>query len=93
LLGGDNHCEECLSEAIIHKMPPSLRRLFATLLMLCNPANPNLLWDKFKIYMIDDYVYENTPTRAAELRDLEDINSILESSGRNINDYEMYHSV
>ncbi|XP_022883704.1 uncharacterized protein LOC111400528 [Olea europaea var. sylvestris] len=44
LLKGDNHCEECLSEAIIYKMPSSLRPL-------------------------------------------EDINSILESSGKNVNDY------
>jgi hypothetical protein len=89
LLSGDNHCEECLSEAIVYEMPYSLRRLFATLLMLCNPNHPKLLWDKFKTYMIDDYVHENIPVEVAEVRALEDLNSVLESSGKNINDYEI----
>ncbi|XP_022875705.1 uncharacterized protein LOC111394171 [Olea europaea var. sylvestris] len=87
LLKGDNHCEECLSEAIIYKMPSSLRRLFATLLTLCNPNYPKLLWDKYKAYMIDDYVHRNICVRDAEIQALEDINSILESSGKNVNDY------
>ncbi|XP_022856844.1 uncharacterized protein LOC111377922 [Olea europaea var. sylvestris] len=87
LLKGDNHCEECLSEAIIYKMPSSLRHLFATLLTLCNPNYPKLLWDKYKAYMIDDYVHRNICVRDAEIQALEDINSILESSGKNVNDY------
>jgi hypothetical protein len=89
LLNGDNYCEECLSETIIYEMPTSLRRLFATLLILCNPNNPKLLWNKFKSYMIDDYVHKNISQHIAELHALEDINCILESGGKNINDYEM----
>ncbi|XP_022847592.1 uncharacterized protein LOC111370120 [Olea europaea var. sylvestris] len=87
LLKGDNHCEECLFEAIIYKMPSSLRRLFATLLTLCNPNHPKLLWDRYKAYMIDDYVHRNICVKDAEIQALEDINSILESSRKNINDY------
>lgn len=83
LLKGDNHCEECLSEAIIYKMPSSLRCLFATLLTLCNPNHPKLLWDRYKAYMIDDYVHRNICVKDAEIQALEDINSILESSGKN----------
>ncbi|XP_022881047.1 uncharacterized protein LOC111398365 [Olea europaea var. sylvestris] len=87
LLKGDNHCEECLSEAIIYKMPSSLKRLFAKLLTLCNPNHPKLLWDRYKAYMIDDYVHRNICVKDAEIQALEDINSILESSGKNVNDY------
>jgi len=89
LLGGDNHCEECLSESIIYEMPASLRRLLATLLILYNPNNPKLLWNKFKSYMIDDSIHENISSHDAELHGLKDINCILESVGKNINDYEM----
>lgn len=70
-------------------MPTSLRHLFATLLILCNPDHPKLLWNKFKSYMTDDYVHENKPPNVAELQALEDISSILESLGKNINDYEI----
>ncbi|XP_022851655.1 uncharacterized protein LOC111373369 [Olea europaea var. sylvestris] len=87
LLKGDNHCEECLSEAIIYKMPSSLRRLFTTLLILCNPNHPKLLWDRYKVYMIDDYVHRNICVKDAEIQALEDINSILELSGKNVNYY------
>ncbi|XP_022875759.1 uncharacterized protein LOC111394233 [Olea europaea var. sylvestris] len=37
--------------------------------------------------MIDDYIHENTPVEVAKLRALQDISSILESLGKNINDY------
>ncbi|XP_022841842.1 uncharacterized protein LOC111365519 [Olea europaea var. sylvestris] len=87
LLNGDTHCEECLSETIIYEMPYSLRILFATLLTMCNPNNPKLLWDKFKPYIINDYVNENMPAEVVEVQALEDISSILESFGKNINDY------
>ncbi|XP_022897437.1 ATP-dependent DNA helicase PIF4-like [Olea europaea var. sylvestris] len=70
-------------------MSASLRRLFTSLLTLCNPKHPKFLWDKFKVYMFDDYVHQNVPKEIAELRALEDISSILESLGKNINDYAM----
>ncbi|XP_022883840.1 uncharacterized protein LOC111400679 [Olea europaea var. sylvestris] len=89
LLSGDNHCEECISEDILYEMPTALRRLFATLLTLCNTNHPKLLWDKFKVYMIDDYVYQNISVEVAELRALEDISSILKSLGKNVNNYAM----
>ncbi|XP_022870909.1 uncharacterized protein LOC111390142, partial [Olea europaea var. sylvestris] len=85
----DNNCEECLSEAIIYEMSISLRRLFATLLSLCNSNDPKLLWNTFKSYMIDDYIHENISLHDAELRALNDISCILESLNKNINDYEI----
>lgn len=68
-------------------MPYSLRRLFATLLTTCNSNNPKLLWDKFKSYMTNDYVHQKMPIEVVEKRALEDVSSILESLGKNINDY------
>ena len=46
LLHSDNNLIDCMSEAIIYQMPYSLRRLFATLLVYCNPGNPIDLWKK-----------------------------------------------
>ncbi|XP_022894082.1 uncharacterized protein LOC111408566 [Olea europaea var. sylvestris] len=76
LLNGDTRYQECLSEDIIYEMPHSLRRLFSTLLTMCNPNNPKLLWNKFKPYMRDDYVNENMLVEVVEVRALEDISSI-----------------
>lgn len=67
-------------------MPTSLRHLFATLLIFCNPNDPKLLWNKFKSYMIDDYVHQNKYVQDAEIECLQDINSKLEPSGKTIND-------
>ncbi|XP_022855671.1 uncharacterized protein LOC111376897 [Olea europaea var. sylvestris] len=74
---------------IVSEMPTSLRRLFATLLMLCNPDHPKLLWDKFKVYITDDYIHDNISSKGTELQALKDIGLILESLGKNINDYKI----
>ena len=46
LLRSDNNLIDCMSEAVSYQMPYSLRRLFATLLVYCNPGNPIDLWKK-----------------------------------------------
>lgn len=43
-----------MSEAANYQMPYSLRYLFATLLVYCNPANPKELWQKFESSMTED---------------------------------------
>nr|XP_009796607.1 PREDICTED: uncharacterized protein LOC104243152 isoform X3 [Nicotiana sylvestris] len=55
LLQSDNSLLECLSEATSYQMPYSLRRLFATLLIYCNPTNPRQLWEQFEQHMSEDY--------------------------------------
>ncbi|XP_074304137.1 uncharacterized protein LOC141638691 [Silene latifolia] len=57
LLETDNSIEECLAEAVQYQMPGALRRLFATLLIYCQPNNPRLLWDKFYTLLSEDYAY------------------------------------
>ena len=43
LLEANNSLDKCLEEASMYQMPYSLRRLFATILVYCNPSNPKLL--------------------------------------------------
>ncbi|XP_070001980.1 uncharacterized protein LOC142166103 [Nicotiana tabacum] len=45
LLHYDNNLIGCLLEAACYQMPYSLRRLFATILVYCSPANPRELWE------------------------------------------------
>ncbi|XP_075111905.1 uncharacterized protein LOC142182019 [Nicotiana tabacum] len=44
LLHCDNSLIDCMSEAAGYQMPYSLRHLFATLLVYCNPVNPKEIW-------------------------------------------------
>jgi hypothetical protein len=39
LIGDDNTLDDCLTESAMFQMPSSLRRLFATILVFCEPKN------------------------------------------------------
>ncbi|CAG8519928.1 14041_t:CDS:1, partial [Gigaspora rosea] len=54
LLQEDYKWEECLQKAVSIKSGTSLRILFATILLFCNPTNPIHLWNNNLISLIDD---------------------------------------
>ncbi|XP_047262928.1 uncharacterized protein LOC107859447 [Capsicum annuum] len=90
LLASDNNLIECLSEATTYQMPSILRRLFATLLVYCNPANPKDLWQKFKGPMSEEFtITTNIQTTDIRYIVLNHINTILHSMGRNINEFKL----
>jgi len=55
LLESDNSISECLSEAVVFKMPSALRSLFATILVHCNPTDIRKLWDTYYEDMSEDF--------------------------------------
>ncbi|XP_049406434.1 uncharacterized protein LOC125870124 [Solanum stenotomum] len=90
LMACDNNLVECLSEAATYQMPQSLRRLFATLLVYCNPANPKELWQTFEYPMSEDFLLiPNIQTDHIRFLVLDDINNILHSLGHNINEFTL----
>jgi len=54
LLRDDAEWERCLEEACQFKMPGQLRRLFAQILVNCQPSDPAALFAKFKIHLTED---------------------------------------
>jgi hypothetical protein len=58
----DRSIDDCLTEATTFQMPSALRRLFATILVLCEATNIRGLWDKHKDALGEDLA-ETTPTR------------------------------
>ncbi|XP_027120495.1 uncharacterized protein [Coffea arabica] len=60
LLQADNSVEICLAEAVLYQMPSSLRHLFATILVYCNPSNCQELWLKFKNFLSEDIQQNKT---------------------------------
>ena len=55
LIEADSSIDECLEEAEVFQLPSSLRRLFATILVFCEPSDVRGLWDKHLEAMSDDF--------------------------------------
>jgi ATP-dependent DNA helicase PIF1 len=59
LLESDNTLDECLTERALFQMPSALRRLFATILVYCEPSDVAGLWKKHKDSMSEDYQHRS----------------------------------
>lgn len=89
LLHCDNNLIDCMSEAVGYQMPYSLRRLFATFLVHCDPANPKELWEKFEEQMSEDFKrISNVGPNDIRHSVLNHINEVLQSMGHNIYEYK-----
>jgi ATP-dependent DNA helicase PIF1 len=62
LIDGDNSWDDALKEATIWEIPPSIRRLFAIILVFGEPSNIRGLWDKYLEVMGEDY-HRNNPCK------------------------------
>ncbi|XP_016507130.2 uncharacterized protein LOC107824838 [Nicotiana tabacum] len=90
LLHCDNNLVECISEATNYQMPYSLRRLQATLLVYCNPANPTELWKQFEDSMSEDFkILPSMNAKDIRFMALNHINDILHLMGHDINEYNL----
>ncbi|XP_010229584.1 uncharacterized protein LOC100832196 [Brachypodium distachyon] len=89
LIEADNALDECLTEAEQFAMPSSLRRLFATILVFCEPSDPRGLWDRHLEGMSDDHRRSITCPIAVEQKVLLDIRSMLQSMGKEITSFPL----
>ncbi|XP_060962063.1 uncharacterized protein LOC133032209 [Cannabis sativa] len=89
LLQRDSCLEDCLHEASLYQMPSSLRRLFATILVYCNPNNPRELWEHFEEQMSLDIKKTENDTQNVRYQVLRSISSTIESMGKDINSYQL----
>uniref|UniRef100_A0A0A9DUN1 ATP-dependent DNA helicase n=1 Tax=Arundo donax TaxID=35708 RepID=A0A0A9DUN1_ARUDO len=89
LIEADNTLDECMTEAELFQMPSSLRRLFATILVFCEPSDVRGLWEKHLDAMSEDYRRDNPSTYAIEQMVLIDIRNILQSMGKDIKSFPL----
>ena len=89
LIEADNTLDECLTESEQFAMPASLRRLFATILVFCEPGGVRGLWDRHLEAMSDDYRRQHTCPKAVEQMVLLDIRGMLESMGKDIKSFPL----
>ncbi|XP_042941120.1 uncharacterized protein LOC122275879 [Carya illinoinensis] len=87
LLNKASSLEDCLEEACLNQIPSSLRHLFSTILVYCNPTNPKKLWERFEKEMYTDFLIRNVSSTVVRKMVLQDIASTLESMGKDINMY------
>jgi ATP-dependent DNA helicase PIF1 len=84
LIDGDNSWDDALKEATIWAVPPSIWRIFATILVFGEPSNVCGLWDKHLEAMGEDYHHNNPCKKAIEQLVLIDIRDMLQSMGKDI---------
>ncbi len=71
LLQDDKEYDKAMDEAKLCKHPCAMRRMFATMLKDCNVNEPLILYNKYKLAMIEDM--EHTHRRAHTIDDLTDL--------------------
>eukprot|EP00267_Zea_mays_P043218 XP_020395285.1 uncharacterized protein LOC109940250 [Zea mays] len=71
------------------KMPSSLRRLFATILVYCEHSDVAVLWQKQKDSMSEDYEHKSQNKTHVEQMVLIDIRNMLQSMGKDINTFPL----
>ncbi|KAJ8457646.1 hypothetical protein ONZ45_g18233 [Pleurotus djamor] len=54
LLQDDGEWRQCLAEASVMQTGARLRHLFCTILLFCEPAQPDILWLEFRSHICDD---------------------------------------
>ncbi|KAK4385933.1 hypothetical protein Sango_2717300 [Sesamum angolense] len=86
----DDSIRQCLIEARAVRMPSALRRLFATILLYCQPTGVRRLWEENYPYMIEDYPSSSSTNNVLILnRLLHEINSTLLQHKRSLKEFDL----
>ncbi|KAK8934815.1 hypothetical protein KSP39_PZI014500 [Platanthera zijinensis] len=90
LLEEDNSIIECLTEARNFRIPSALRRLFATILLYCQPTGVRTLWEENHMAMIEDYGSTSRSNSNFLINRLIcELNNIFEQYNKNTKDFDL----
>lgn len=84
LIEANNTIDKCLSEAEVFQTPSSLQRLFATILVYCEPSNVHGLWYKHLEAITEDYRISHNYPHIVEQMALLDTKNMLQKMGKDI---------
>ena len=87
LVESDKSLDYCLRESAEFRMPYSLRRLFATIMVFCECTNIRCLWDNHLDSMSEDFRRTCDNSSIVEQMVLRDISYHLTSMGKDIRHY------
>ncbi|CAH1432559.1 unnamed protein product [Lactuca virosa] len=89
LIENDDNLSQCLVEASLFQFPSTLRRLFATMLIFCDPGNVRKLWADHYDSLSEEYRKQyGCPERVQNMVHI-DIGVFLESMGKKLSDYDL----
>ncbi|XP_021754584.1 ATP-dependent DNA helicase PIF3-like [Chenopodium quinoa] len=85
LLEEDDIGDLCMSEAKDSQLPIALRRLFATILIFCQPKDPYQLWCKYFTDLSEDFAYQHqgNDDRVKKLT-IRSVEQYLEAMGKSL---------
>jgi hypothetical protein len=89
LIEADNTIDECMTEAELFRMPSSLRRLFATILVFCEPSDIRSLWNNHLEAMSEDYSRHCKCKHTVQQMVLRNIRDMLQSMGKDIKSFPL----
>ncbi|XP_021744640.1 uncharacterized protein LOC110710622 [Chenopodium quinoa] len=94
LLGEDYSVDLCLKEGCVVQMPLTVRKLFATVLIFCQPSDPVSLWMKYYSFLSEDFKhrYPSDPQKVRQLT-VKSVEWFLESMGSSLAKYGLDHLV
>jgi ATP-dependent DNA helicase PIF1 len=92
LIEDDNTLDDCFTESAMFRMPSLLRRLFATILVFCEPKNVAGLWTKHFDAMAKGFKHKNPNPHWVEQMVLIDIRNMLQSMKSKDNDKDINKS-
>ncbi|XP_073276510.1 uncharacterized protein [Primulina huaijiensis] len=89
LLQQDDYVKKCLQEARSVRMSSSLRRLFVSILVFCQPTIVRELWDEFHPYMCEDYGKEISSSNLINNKLLLEIRKLLHQYKKKLDDFDL----
>jgi ATP-dependent DNA helicase PIF1 len=92
LIEEDNSLDDCLTEASTYQMPALLHRLFATILVFCEPSDVLGLCKKHYDAMAEDYLCDSPSELLAQQMVLIDNRNMLQSMGKDIKSFPSLRS-
>ncbi|XP_023771820.1 uncharacterized protein LOC111920477 [Lactuca sativa] len=89
LIETDDSLSECLAEASLFQFPSSLRRLFATILVFCDPGDVRKLWNSHYNALSEDYRRQYDNVERVQNMVLTYINIFLQSMSNKLENFDL----
>ncbi|KAL4590838.1 hypothetical protein LXL04_003781 [Taraxacum kok-saghyz] len=84
-----DNLSQCLTEALLFQFPADLRRLFATILIYCEPGDVRKLWDEHYNSLSEDYSQQCQSYERVKTMVLVDIGVFLQSMGKHLGEFDL----
>ncbi|XP_022004614.1 uncharacterized protein LOC110902209 [Helianthus annuus] len=89
LIEDDEYLSQCLEEASTFQFPNALRRLFATIMIFCQPGDIRKLWNDHFDSLSEDHRLHCQSIEQVQNMVLTEISVLVQSMGKNFNEFDL----